>query len=269
MRAAGPFLRRHLSPRLRRRSGLPAPASRRPPHAAAPNAGRFLILHIASRPDSRRPVGRARRRAARRRHAGRGRSRSTTRHAEIFRRFGQPGHRATELTDAFAADAVLALIAPRRVTSAGFTGAGLDRADHLRLDAERLAALMAQWRRAAAAARRARSGAGRGRAAELGAARRRGARLIFPRARRGRAPVRAAGPDASARPARLERVPAAGADERAGRGDLGRGAQPQRMAQPPPLLRHLRLARPRSSAPAGAANARAAAPSISRASIRS
>ena len=58
-------------------------------------------------------------------------------------------------------------------------------------------------------------------------------------------------------------------DEPARRGDLGRGAKPQRMAQPPRLLRHVRRRRPHRSAPAGAGAAPAAAPSISRASIRS
>ena len=62
---------------------------------------------------------------------------------------------------------------------------------------------------------------------------------------------------------------AALADGARGCGDLGRGAEPDRMAHPPRLLRPLRPRRREPSAPAGGANARIAAPSISRASIRS
>jgi arylformamidase len=70
--------------------------------AAAPNAGRFLIFHIASRADSGAQSVRL---AALLQAAGTPAEVASVdgTHAEIFRNFGQPGHRATELTDAFAA----------------------------------------------------------------------------------------------------------------------------------------------------------------------
>jgi arylformamidase len=70
-------------------------------HAAAPNAGRFLILHIASRADSGAQSVRL---GALLNAAGTPVQVESVdgSHADIFRRFGQPGHRATELTDAFA-----------------------------------------------------------------------------------------------------------------------------------------------------------------------
>jgi acetyl esterase/lipase len=70
-------------------------------HAAAPNAGRFLIFHIASRADSGAPSVRL---GALLEAAGTPAEVVSVdnSHAEIFRRFGQPGHRATALTDAFA-----------------------------------------------------------------------------------------------------------------------------------------------------------------------
>ena len=69
--------------------------------AAAPNAGRFLIFHIASRVDS---GAQSERLGAILRGAGTPAEVVSVEgsHAEIFRRFGEPGHRATELTDAFA-----------------------------------------------------------------------------------------------------------------------------------------------------------------------
>jgi acetyl esterase/lipase len=70
--------------------------------AAAPNAGRFLILHITSRPDdSGAQSGRL---AEALRAAGTPAEvvAVDNSHAEIFRQFGQPGHVATERTDAFA-----------------------------------------------------------------------------------------------------------------------------------------------------------------------
>ena len=69
--------------------------------AAAPNAGRFLILHIASRADSGAQSVRL---GALLRAAGTPAEVVSVdgSHAEIFRRFGEPGHRPTELTDAFA-----------------------------------------------------------------------------------------------------------------------------------------------------------------------
>jgi arylformamidase len=70
-------------------------------HAAAPNAGRFLIFHIASRADSGAQSARL---GALLEAAGTPAEVVSVdnSHAEIFRRFGQPGHRATALTDAFA-----------------------------------------------------------------------------------------------------------------------------------------------------------------------
>jgi acetyl esterase/lipase len=71
-------------------------------HVAAPNAARFLILHIASRPDDSGAQSRAL--AAALRDAGTPAEVASVdnSHAEIFRDFGTPGHRATQLTDAFA-----------------------------------------------------------------------------------------------------------------------------------------------------------------------
>jgi hypothetical protein len=70
--------------------------------AAAPNAGRFLILHITSRPDD--SGAQSTRLAAALRAAGTPAEvvAVDNSHAEIFRLFGQPGHVATERTDAFA-----------------------------------------------------------------------------------------------------------------------------------------------------------------------
>ena len=69
--------------------------------AAAPNAGSFLIFHIASRADSGAQSVRL---GAVLRGAGTPAEVVSVEgsHADIFRQFGQPGHRATELTDAFA-----------------------------------------------------------------------------------------------------------------------------------------------------------------------
>jgi acetyl esterase/lipase len=69
--------------------------------AAAPNAGRFLIFHIAGRADS---AAQSVRLGALLRAAGTPAEvvPVDNSHAEIFRQFGQPGHRATELTDVFA-----------------------------------------------------------------------------------------------------------------------------------------------------------------------
>jgi len=71
-------------------------------HAAAPNAGRFLLLHIASRPQE--SGAQSTRLAEALRAAGTPAevAASDESHADIFRRFGQPGHVATERTDAFA-----------------------------------------------------------------------------------------------------------------------------------------------------------------------
>jgi acetyl esterase/lipase len=72
--------------------------------AAAPNAGRFLILHIASRPDD--SGAQSERLAAALRRAGTPAEvvAVDNGHGEIFRQFGQPGHVATERTDAIAWD---------------------------------------------------------------------------------------------------------------------------------------------------------------------
>jgi acetyl esterase/lipase len=100
MRFAGPLLRS-----LYRRAFGDDPAfqARVSPigQAAAPNAGRFLIFHIASRADSGAQSARL---GALLRAAGTPAEVVSVdnSHAEIFRSFGQPGHRATALTDAFA-----------------------------------------------------------------------------------------------------------------------------------------------------------------------
>jgi acetyl esterase/lipase len=100
MRSAGPLLR---SMYHRAFGDDPAFQARVSPagQAAAPNAGRFLIFPIARRADS---GAQSERLGALLRAAG-----TPTEvvsidnsHAEIFRGFGQPGHRATALTDAFA-----------------------------------------------------------------------------------------------------------------------------------------------------------------------
>ena len=73
-------------------------------HAASPNAGRFLLLHIASRPEE--SGAQSLQLAASLRAAGTPAevvSVDNT-HLEIFQGFGQPGHVATERTDAFARD---------------------------------------------------------------------------------------------------------------------------------------------------------------------
>jgi acetyl esterase/lipase len=100
MRFAGPLLR---SLYHRAFGDDPAFQARVSPmeQAAAPNAGRFLILHIASRADSGAQSVRL---AALLNAAGTPAEVVSVEgsHAEIFRLFGQPGHRATALTDAFA-----------------------------------------------------------------------------------------------------------------------------------------------------------------------
>ena len=125
----------------------------------------------------------------------------------------------------------------------GFTGAGLDRADHLRLDEARLAELAASLearllRLAGLDPELDEDGRlGWGAMAEAG-----GAHL--PRPSRGRAAVRAAGPG-RAGPARLVGLRLAQPDGGRGHRRLGHRAKPDRMAQPPPLLRRLRHCRRR------------------------
>lgn len=100
MRYAGPLLRS-----LYRRAFGDDPAFQQSvspiAQTAAPNAGRFLMFHIASRADSGAQSVRL---GAMLRAAGTPAEVVSVEgsHAEIFRRFGEPGHRATELTDAFA-----------------------------------------------------------------------------------------------------------------------------------------------------------------------
>ena len=101
MARGGPLLRRMYrnaftdDPAFQRRVSPTA-------HAAAPNAGRFLILHIASRPDD--SGAQSERLGAALRAAGTPAEvvAVDNSHAEIFRRFGTPGHVATERADAFA-----------------------------------------------------------------------------------------------------------------------------------------------------------------------
>ncbi len=101
LRFAGPLLR---SMYRRAFGDDPAFQARVSPmeHAAAPNAGRFLIFHISSRADSGAQSARL---GALLNAAGTPAEIVSVEnsHAEIFRSFGQPGHRATALTDAFAA----------------------------------------------------------------------------------------------------------------------------------------------------------------------
>jgi arylformamidase len=100
LRFAGPLLR---SMYHRAFGDDPAFQARVSPivQAAAPNAGRFLIFHIASRADSGAQSVRL---GALLEAAGTPAEVVSVEgsHAEIFRQFGQPGHRATEATDAFA-----------------------------------------------------------------------------------------------------------------------------------------------------------------------
>ena len=71
-------------------------------HARTPNAAEFLILHVASRPDSQ---GQSEALAAALRAGGTPASVEAVEgtHSSIFRGFGGQEHRATALTDAFAA----------------------------------------------------------------------------------------------------------------------------------------------------------------------
>ena len=101
MRRGGPLLRRLYA---RAFGDDPAFQARVSPtlQAAAPNAGRFLVLHIASRPDD--SGAQSERLAEALRAAGTPAQVISVdnSHAEIFRLFGRPGHVATERTDAFA-----------------------------------------------------------------------------------------------------------------------------------------------------------------------
>ena len=99
--AAGPLLRRiYLNafgdePGYQRRV---SPIS----HAASPNAARFLILHVASRPDDAGAQSTALAAALQRARTPAEVEAVEGTHMTIFRGFGGAGHRATELVDAFA-----------------------------------------------------------------------------------------------------------------------------------------------------------------------
>lgn len=101
MARGGPMLRRMYA---RAFGDDPAFQARVSPtlRAAAPNAGRFLILHITSRPDD--SGAQSQRLAEALRAAGTPAEvvAVDNTHGEIFRQFGQPGHVATQRTDAFA-----------------------------------------------------------------------------------------------------------------------------------------------------------------------
>lgn len=101
MARGGPLLRRMYSNAFGNNPAFQANVSPTL-QAAAPNAGRFLILHITSRPDD--SGAQSRRLAEALRAAGTPAEvvAVDNTHAEIFRLFGQPGHVATERTDAFA-----------------------------------------------------------------------------------------------------------------------------------------------------------------------
>lgn len=103
MARGGPFLRRLYG---RAFGDDPAFQARVSPtlQAAAPNAGRFLILHIASRPDDSGAQSGRLAEALRRAGTPAEVVSVDNSHAGIFRQFGQPGHVATERTDAFARD---------------------------------------------------------------------------------------------------------------------------------------------------------------------
>ncbi|HYI47198.1 MAG TPA: alpha/beta hydrolase [Allosphingosinicella sp.] len=101
MGRGGPLVRRMYA---RAFGGDPAFQRRVSPaaHAAAPNAGRFLILHIMSRPDDSgaqsESLGAALRAAGTEAEV----VSVEGSHGAIFRQFGRPGHAATRATDAFA-----------------------------------------------------------------------------------------------------------------------------------------------------------------------
>jgi acetyl esterase/lipase len=103
MARGGPLLRRMYARAFGSDPGFQARVSPTL-QAAAPNAGRFLILHITSRPDDSGAQSRRLAEALRREGTPAEVVAVDNRHAEIFRLFGQPGHVATERTDAFARD---------------------------------------------------------------------------------------------------------------------------------------------------------------------
>ncbi|WP_395612515.1 alpha/beta hydrolase [Allosphingosinicella sp.] len=101
MQRAGPFLRRMYSRAFGEDAAFQASVSPTL-QAAAPNAGRFLIFHITSRPDDSGAQSQALAAALRRAGTPAEVIAVDNTHAEIFRGFGQPGHVATARTDAFA-----------------------------------------------------------------------------------------------------------------------------------------------------------------------
>jgi acetyl esterase/lipase len=103
MARGGPLLRRMYARAFGSDPGFQARVSPTL-QAAAPNAGRFLILHITSRPDDSGAQSRRLAEALRREGTPAEVVAVDNTHAEIFRLFGQPGHLATERTDAFARD---------------------------------------------------------------------------------------------------------------------------------------------------------------------
>jgi arylformamidase len=111
MAEAGPFLRRLYTNAF---GDDPAAQRRVSPisHVAAPNAQRFLILHIAGRPDDSGAQSGALGVALRSVGTPAEVVSVEGTHAQIFRDWGTPGHRATALTDAFA-DAVFGSIERR------------------------------------------------------------------------------------------------------------------------------------------------------------
>ncbi len=99
--AAGPLLRRIYVNAF----GSDAEYQRRVSpvaHAAGPNAANFLILHVASRPDDAGAQSQALGAALRAARTPAAVEAVDGNHMTIFRGFGSAGHRATELTDAFA-----------------------------------------------------------------------------------------------------------------------------------------------------------------------
>ena len=101
MQRGGPMLRRMYSRAFGNDPAFQASVSPTL-QAAAPNAGRFLIFHITSRPDDSGAQSQALAAALRRAGTPAEVIAVDNTHAEIFRGFGQPGHVATARTDAFA-----------------------------------------------------------------------------------------------------------------------------------------------------------------------
>lgn len=101
LRAAGPLLRRMYRNAFGDDEAVQAQLSPIS-HTPAPNAGQFLILHVASRSDSREQSEAL---AVALRTGGTPATVAATddSHSTMFRQFGTTGHGATALVDAFAA----------------------------------------------------------------------------------------------------------------------------------------------------------------------